>query len=63
MTEVSSSPVTFSPSPKEGVAASSTPVEAGTVQTEEDVTVTFSIAVGRGAQACSSLPGQVSEST
>ncbi len=44
VTEVSSSPVTFSPAPKEGVAASSTPVEAGTVQTEEDVTVTFAIA-------------------
>ena len=43
VTEVSSSPVTFSPAPKAGIAASSTPVEAGTVQTEEDVTVTFSI--------------------
>jgi hypothetical protein len=43
VTEVSSSPVTFSPAPKESAAAAGTPVEAGTVQTEEDVTVTFSI--------------------
>jgi len=43
VTEVSSSPITFSPAPKASAAASSTPVEAGTVQTEEDVTVTFSI--------------------
>jgi hypothetical protein len=44
VTETSSSPVTYSPAPKEAVAAGSTPVEAGTVQTEEDVTVTFAIA-------------------
>ncbi|HEY4348506.1 MAG TPA: SIMPL domain-containing protein [Gaiellaceae bacterium] len=43
VTEVSSSPVTFSPSAKSS-ALSSTPVEAGSVQTEEDVTVTFAIA-------------------
>ncbi|HWE82032.1 MAG TPA: SIMPL domain-containing protein [Gaiellaceae bacterium] len=44
VTETSSSPVTYSPAPKEAAAAASTPVEAGTVQTEEDVTVTFAIA-------------------
>ena len=43
VTEVSSSPVMFSPGLKASGAASSTPVEAGTVKTEEDVTVTFSI--------------------
>jgi uncharacterized protein len=43
VTEVSSSPVTFSPAPK-AAAIASTPVEPGTVQTEEDVTVTYSIA-------------------
>jgi uncharacterized protein len=42
VTEVSSSPVTFSPAPK-AAAISSTPVEPGTVQTEEDVTVTYAI--------------------
>lgn len=42
VSENSSTPITYAPAPK---AASniSTPVEAGTVQTEEDVTVTFSI--------------------
>ncbi len=43
VTEVSSSPVTFSPSPK-AASIASTPVEPGTVQTEEDVTVTYAIA-------------------
>ncbi len=43
VTEVSSSPVTFSPSPK-AASIASTPVEPGTVQTEEDVTVTYGIA-------------------
>jgi uncharacterized protein YggE len=43
VTEVSSSPVTFSPSPKVNAAVAATPVEAGTVQTEEDITVTFAI--------------------
>jgi hypothetical protein len=42
VTETSSSPVTFAPSAKESAVAG-TPVEAGSVQTEEDVTVTFSI--------------------
>ena len=42
VTEVNSSPIITQPSAKLGVAAS-TPVEPGTVQTEEDVTVTFSI--------------------
>jgi uncharacterized protein len=43
VTEVSSSPVTFSPAPK-AASIASTPVEPGTVQTEEDVTVTYAIA-------------------
>jgi uncharacterized protein len=43
VSESSSSPITYSPSAKANVAATSTPVEAGTVQTEEDVTVTFAI--------------------
>jgi uncharacterized protein YggE len=43
VTEVSSSPVTFGPGPRASAVAPSTPVEAGTVKTEEDVTVTFSI--------------------
>lgn len=43
VTEVSSSPVTFSPTPK-AASIASTPVEPGTVQTEEDVTVTYAIA-------------------
>ncbi len=43
VTEGSSSPITFSPAPKASAAAAGTPVQAGTVQTEEDVTVTFSI--------------------
>jgi uncharacterized protein len=41
--ETSSSPVTYSPAPK-AASISSTPVEPGTVQTEEDVTVTYAIA-------------------
>lgn len=40
--ETTSSPITFSPSPKAS-AASGTPVEPGSVQVEEDVTVTFAI--------------------
>jgi hypothetical protein len=42
VTEVSSSPVTFSPAPK-AAAVATTPVEPGTVQTEEDVTATYAI--------------------
>jgi uncharacterized protein YggE len=42
VSETSSSPITFSPSPK-AAAASGTPVEPGSVQVEEDVTVTFAI--------------------
>jgi hypothetical protein len=41
--ETSSSPIQFSPTPKAATAAPSTPVEPGSVQVEEDVTVTFSI--------------------
>jgi uncharacterized protein len=40
--ENSSTPITYSPAPKASLAAG-TPVEAGTVQTEEDVTVTYAI--------------------
>lgn len=43
VTEVSSSPVAYSPGLKATAGAASTPVEAGTVKTEEDVNVTFSI--------------------
>lgn len=44
VTETSSNPITFSPAPKAAaLAAPSTPVQPGTVQTEEDVTVTFAI--------------------
>ena len=42
VTEVNSTPIVTEPAAKLGVAAS-TPVEPGTVQTEEDVTVTFGI--------------------
>jgi len=42
VTENSSTPITYSPAPK-AAANVSTPVEPGTVQTEEDVTVTFAI--------------------
>jgi uncharacterized protein YggE len=41
--ETSSSPIQFSPTAKAAVGAPSTPVEPGSVQVEEDVTVTFSI--------------------
>ena len=45
VTEESSSPITFGSAPKAASLASpSTPVQPGTVQTEEDVTVTFAIA-------------------
>jgi uncharacterized protein YggE len=40
--ESSSTPITYSAAPK-AAAAQSTPVQPGTVQTEEDVTVTFAI--------------------
>ena len=44
VTEVSSTPITFSPTPRAaGALATTTPVEAGTVQTEEDVTVVYAI--------------------
>jgi uncharacterized protein YggE len=43
VTEGSTTPVTFAPAPKASAAAQGTPVQAGTVQTEEDVTVTFGI--------------------
>ncbi len=42
VTEASTTPVTFSPAPK-AAAIASTPVEPGTVQTEEDITVTYAI--------------------
>jgi uncharacterized protein YggE len=42
VSETTSSPITYSPSPK-AAAASGTPVEPGSVQVEEDVTVTFAI--------------------
>jgi uncharacterized protein YggE len=42
VTEVSQGPVTSSPVANKSFAT--TPVEAGTVQTEADVTVTFDIA-------------------
>jgi len=41
--ETSSSPIQFSPTPKAAASAAPTPVEPGSVQVEEDVTVTFSI--------------------
>jgi len=41
--ETSSSPVQFSPTAKAAAGAPSTPVEPGSVQVEEDVTVSFSI--------------------
>ncbi len=40
---MTSSPI-FSPSPVAKESAAATPVEAGTIQTEEDVTVTYEIA-------------------
>jgi uncharacterized protein len=44
VTEGSSTPITFGSAPKVSALASpSTPIEPGTVQTEEDVTVTFRI--------------------
>ena len=43
VSETSSSPIQFSPTPKAAAGAPSTPVEPGSVQVEEDVTVTFSI--------------------
>lgn len=42
VSETSSTPITFAPTAK-AAANVSTPVEAGTVQTEEDVTVAFAI--------------------
>ena len=41
--ETSSTPVQFAPTAKAAAGAPSTPVEPGSVQVEEDVTVTFSI--------------------
>jgi uncharacterized protein YggE len=41
--ETSSSPVQFAPTAKAAAGAPSTPVEPGSVQVEEDVTVTFAI--------------------
>ena len=43
VSETSSSPVQFSATAKAAAGAPSTPVEPGSVQVEEDVTVTFSI--------------------
>jgi uncharacterized protein len=44
VTEVSSTPITFSPTPRAaGGLAATTPVEPGTVQTQEDVTVIYAI--------------------
>jgi len=43
VTENSSSPIPFQESAKAAAAPAATPVEPGTVQTEEDVTVTFAI--------------------
>lgn len=42
VSETSTTPITFAPSPK-AAAASSTPVEPGSAQVEEDVTVAFAI--------------------
>lgn len=42
VSETSSAPITFAPTPK-AAAASTTPVEPGSVQVEEDVTVAFAI--------------------
>jgi uncharacterized protein len=42
--EQSSTPITFVPEAKAAAAAPSTPVEPGTVQTQEEVTVSFAIA-------------------
>jgi hypothetical protein len=44
VSESSSSPIPYASAVKESAAAPSTPVEPGTVQVEEDVTVTFAIA-------------------
>lgn len=44
VTEGTSTPITFNEAPKAAAAAPSTPVEPGTVQVEEDVTVTYAIA-------------------
>jgi hypothetical protein len=41
--ETSSTPIQYSPSAKAASAAPSTPIAAGTVQTEEDVSVTYAI--------------------
>ncbi len=43
VSESSSSPITYSPTAKAAAGVASTPIEAGSVQTEEDVTVTFAI--------------------
>jgi uncharacterized protein YggE len=43
VTETSSSPIQFAPTAKAAAGAPSTPVEPGSVQVEEDVTVTFAI--------------------
>ena len=44
VTEGTSTPITFGEAPKAAAAAPATPVEPGTVQVEEDVTVTYAIA-------------------
>jgi uncharacterized protein YggE len=45
VSEVSSTPIAFAPTAKAALGgATTTPVEPGTVQTEEDVTVTYAIA-------------------
>ena len=41
--ETSSTPIQFAPTPKAAAASGATPVEPGSVQVEEDVTVTFAI--------------------
>jgi uncharacterized protein YggE len=44
VTEGTSTPITFGEAPKAAAAVASTPLEPGTVQVEEDVTVTYAIA-------------------
>ena len=43
VSESSSSPITYAPTAKASAGVASTPIEAGSVQTEEEVTVTFAI--------------------
>ena len=54
VTEGTTTPITFNEAPKAAAAGTSTPVEPGTVQVEEDVTVTYAIAC-RSARAGAAL--------